>query len=322
VGQYSIGANKLKQADEALAAIADQLRTWPHADQGDTDEDAQERLLIAQTRRQIAMQREADATRCRESLGRIDGALAALPAPFDDSQLRQAQCDAYQAQQAAAKADMAFMAALRDQQHVEELHGRRVSVLRRLAIIDGRITHIERELGDWTLFAKCMGNDGLIALSIDDAGPALAGLTNDLLLACYGSRFTVSIHTLVETAKGEPREGFDIIVHDAESAESKSVSMMSGGEKTWVDACLVRAVALYLKMNAGRCYASLFSDEMDGALDADHKRMFIAMKREVLRLGGYEREYFVSQTPELTAMADAVIDLDAMVLLPELQAID
>lgn len=36
------------------------------------------------------------------------------------------------------------------------------------------------------------------------------------------------------------------------------------------------------------------------------------MKREVLKLGGYEREFFVSQTPELTAMVDAVIDLDAM----------
>jgi exonuclease SbcC len=39
--------------------------------------------------------------------------------------------------------------------------------------------------------------------------------------------------------------------------------------------------------------------------------MFMAMKREVLRLGGYQREFFVSQTPELTATADAVIDLDA-----------
>lgn len=36
------------------------------------------------------------------------------------------------------------------------------------------------------------------------------------------------------------------------------------------------------------------------------------MKRAVLRLGGYQREFFVSQTPELTAMADAVIDMEAM----------
>jgi hypothetical protein len=40
--------------------------------------------------------------------------------------------------------------------------------------------------------------------------------------------------------------------------------------------------------------------------------MFMAMKRRVLELGGYAREFFVSQTPELTAMADAVIDLEAM----------
>lgn len=43
--------------------------------------------------------------------------------------------------------------------------------------------------------------------------------------------------------------------------------------------------------------------------------MFVAMKREVLELGGYEREFFVSQTPELTAMADAVINLDRVMCL-------
>ena len=37
--------------------------------------------------------------------------------------------------------------------------------------------------------------------------------------------------------------------------------------------------------------------------------MFMQMKRKVLRLGGYAREFFVSQTAELTEMADAVIDV-------------
>ncbi len=31
-------------------------------------------------------------------------------------------------------------------------------------------------------------------------------------------------------------------------------------------------------------------------------------------MGGYLRKFFVSQTPELTAKADTVIDLDAMVI--------
>jgi exonuclease SbcC len=101
-------------------------------------------------------------------------------------------------------------------------------------------------------------------------------------------------------------------VHDGQTGDAKSVGLMSGGERTWVESCLTRAIALYLATHTGRRYTTLFTDEADGALDAERKRMFMAMKREVLRLGGYEREFFVSQTPELTAMADAVIDLDAL----------
>jgi exonuclease SbcC len=40
--------------------------------------------------------------------------------------------------------------------------------------------------------------------------------------------------------------------------------------------------------------------------------MFMAMKREVLRIGGYRQEFFVSQTPELAAMADVVMDLEQL----------
>jgi DNA repair protein SbcC/Rad50 len=170
------------------------------------------------------------------------------------------------------------------------------------------------------LFAKCMSNDGLIALSIDDSGPTLSSLADDLLLACYGPRFTVSLKTLVETAKGEAREGFDIVVHDAESGEAKSVTQMSAGERVWINESLTRAIALYLTQNSGRHYETLFSDEADGPLDPERKRMFMTMKREVLRIGGYTQEFFVSQTPELAAMADVVIDLEAFRSVPQAEA--
>ena len=180
----------------------------------------------------------------------------------------------------------------------------------RLAALDTRRRRIEDQAGLWTLFAKCMSNDGLIALSIDDSGPTLSCLANDLLLACYGPRFTVSLKTLVETAKGEAREGFDIIVHDAESGEGKSATQMSAGERVWINESLTRAIALYLTQNSGRRYEMLFSDEADGPLDPERKRMFMAMNREVLRVGGYTQEFFVSQTPELASMADLIIDLE------------
>ncbi|MCW5663962.1 MAG: hypothetical protein KIT35_09015 [Piscinibacter sp.] len=98
----------------------------------------------------------------------------------------------------------------------------------------------------------------------------------------------------------------------ANARGGKSLSLMSGGERTFIDACLTRAIALYLAQNTGRQFDTLFSDEADGPLDPEHKRMFMAMKREVLRLGGYRQEFFITQTPHLAAMADAIIDLDAM----------
>ena len=42
-----------------------------------------------------------------------------------------------------------------------------------------------------------------------------------------------------------------------DTGDSKSVSMMSGGERTLVELCLTRAIALYLARNTGRRYTTL-----------------------------------------------------------------
>ncbi|BCF95258.1 AAA family ATPase [Paraburkholderia largidicola] len=175
-----------------------------------------------------------------------------------------------------------------------------------------RAQSISDEIARWKLLAKGLGNEGVIALTIDDAGPALTKMVNDLLLACYGMRFTVEIRTQRALASGELREGFEILVHDADHDSTKAVTVMSGGQKVWINECLTRGIALYLASNAGQPYQSLFSDESDGPLDPQRKLQFMRMKREVLRQGGYEREFFISQTPDLVAEADAVIDVAAL----------
>jgi exonuclease SbcC len=35
----------------------------------------------------------------------------------------------------------------------------------------------------------------------------------------------------------------------------------------------------------------------------------MGMKRKILDVGGYSREYLITQTPELLSMCDAVIDV-------------
>lgn len=47
----------------------------------------------------------------------------------------------------------------------------------------GKAQALSDEVALWKLLAKALGNDGAIALSIDDADPALTGIVNDLLLA-------------------------------------------------------------------------------------------------------------------------------------------
>ena len=259
--------------------------------------------------REAGERHASEVTELDAASARLTGQLAGLPPPFDDSRRAAAEQAATRAKQALDDAEAAHTAAVT--RHAE-LVGRLQSSATQLA--DGQmaasaVAHLETELALWTALTKALGNDGVIALCIDDAGPTLASLTNELLLGCYGPRFTVSITTQVETARKDLKEGFDVIVFDAETGASKSVGMMSGGERVWIDEALTRAIAVYLAQSAGRRYQTLFSDEADGPLDPERKRMFVAMKREVLRLGGYEQELFVSQTPELWSLADSVIEV-------------
>lgn len=302
------------QARATLAQIDEELAVLPPAGAElpwNADEQA-ERADLVRERRTMAAHAAQSQTRNAAALARCDAALSTLPPVTDAGQLRAAVAALAQARTQQEAAQQALVAAARDRQAAEDLRARQAHLAQRLAASAAHVGRVEQALGDWTLLARCLGHDGLIALAIDDVGPTLSALTNDLLLASHGPRFTVALQTQCATVKGELREGFDIVVHDGLVGEAKGLALMSGGEKCWIDACVVRAVALYLVRHTGRRYTTLFSDEADGALDPERKRMFMAMKRAVLRLGGYAREVFVTQTPELVAMADAVIDLDQL----------
>uniref|UniRef100_E6QMX3 Putative ATPase involved in DNA repair n=1 Tax=mine drainage metagenome TaxID=410659 RepID=E6QMX3_9ZZZZ len=171
---------------------------------------------------------------------------------------------------------------------------------------------ISLEMSHWTLLSKALGNNGIVALVIDDAGPEISARCNALLESCYGGRFVVRIETQKTNGNGDLRETLEIWVEDAERDSHKPLSLLSGGERVWVNEALVRAMALHVAASSAARYATLFSDESDGALDTERKRQFMRMKHAVLEQGGFEREFFVSQTPELVEMADAVIDISAL----------
>ncbi len=166
-----------------------------------------------------------------------------------------------------------------------------------------------RDIEEWTLLEKAFSNDGIIALEIDAAGPSISTIANELLLQCFGSRFSVRIDTQVAKASGGLKEAFEITVFDTERNESKSLRTMSGGEKVWIEEAIARAIMIFNARKSGRTFKALFTDEKDGALDVDRKKEFMAMKRKVLEVGGYEVEFFISQSPDIQEMADQVIKI-------------
>ncbi len=179
-----------------------------------------------------------------------------------------------------------------------------------LVALDDEIKKISKEMLNWKHIARMCSYDGIIQLEIEDAGPSVSSIANDLLYACYGSRFSVKIETQGLKADGGIKEIFDILVYDAERDREKSIRNMSGGEVTWIEDAITRAFAIYNLQQSGIICDSLFSDEKDGGLDDKRKGELLAIKREAMKVGAHNREFFITHTPELFMQADARIMLE------------
>lgn len=180
-------------------------------------------------------------------------------------------------------------------------------------LLDRREQAYSDALALWSLLQLALSKNGILSMELDDANPAIAAHTNALLDECYGGRFSVRLETQKATAAGVNKEDFKVLVTDNfRGGDAKSLDLMSGGEKVWINECLVRGIALYTSALEGRSGGVLFSDETDGPLDEGRKRQFMAMKRACLRIGGYDRDYVITHTPGLWNMCDARIDVSLL----------
>jgi exonuclease SbcC len=253
-----------------------------------------------------ALRLRADNDR-QSTLTEIRGELLAVPEPGTDQAVTHAR-----ERLAAAEAAVESAAADIDQasatvaQHTAEIASLRREI-KQGAEITARARALEAEIADWTLLGTALR--GVIDLSIEDAGPGIAALANQLLTEAYGPRFTVRIVTQREQANGIVKECFDISVIDAETGIESSVIHKSGGESVWIDKALTDAVGLYHQDAAGQHYECLFADESDDGLTQERKAQFYRMDRAALAMGGYRRKFFVSHNPDAWASADYVIDL-------------
>ncbi|MBK6974673.1 MAG: DNA repair protein [Sterolibacteriaceae bacterium] len=254
---------EIERARVEWQAVHAQLAASGAVDAQPTRDELAERQAIQSSIAGIEAARLTENRKRAGETASLNRLLAQLTAPFDATLLVQASEDVEATKGALDAADRLLTQRQQAQQTVADSAGRLASVEIRIVEARGKVAHIEAQIALWSMLAKALGNDGIVALSIDDAGPTLSALANDLLLGCYGPRFTVSLKTQVETAKGECREGFSIVVHDAQSGQSKELDNMSGGEKLWLS-CRARHESHYA---ANRVMPSLVLNLKNGTVD-------------------------------------------------------
>lgn len=300
----------LEDAERRLPALevdlAEQQRILDAAEQRNTALQQQQAQLATQRREALDAAKAQSEAEVREYQGRLN----ALAAPVTDAEIAE-----YKNRLANANAGLqefrARAGALVEQRTsmVGKLEAARALAARtqRIKLMAERCAV---EIGLWKRLEKGLGNDGCVALSIDDAGPEIAVICNTLLKQCFNGRFVIRLDTQTTSKSGIVKETFEVIVFDSlRGGEGKLLGDMSGGEEVLVNECLTRAIALYASQASKQIYQTLFTDETDGALDPTAKRTFMDMKRAVLAVGGYEREYFITHTPELWALADHTVDV-------------
>ena len=193
---------------------------------------------------------------------------------------------------------------------LDETVNRKAQLIEKKRILDENIDILYTELTEWKLLEKILGKEGIVALEIDDAGPAITNHAN-ALLSIFGSRFAIKIVTTEPKANNKgTKEVFEIKVFDSQSDEIKSLDDLSGGEKVWVEAAIFRAINIRNKEISGKDYLACFEDECDGKLSKQNKQRFFEMKKRSLSLGNLDQIFFISQDPDICKMADARIVLE------------
>ncbi|MDP2883710.1 MAG: hypothetical protein Q8P51_01650 [Ignavibacteria bacterium] len=177
-----------------------------------------------------------------------------------------------------------------------------------------RQTHSEanrlaERITDWRLIQRACSKDGIPALELDAAGPAISRIANALLASSFGSRFQIRFETTRLSKDSKKQlETFGVRIYGEDG--EKSIEDLSGGEQVWIERAIAEAIAIHLSESSQHSFQSTFQDEADGPLDPENKQNYLAMLRESFKLGRRHYAFIVTQTPDIWQQVDQRIHLD------------
>lgn len=258
----------------------------------------------------IKTQAEQTLARFDQQIEQIKTELASLPADTQSARVEQATAQCAEAEARLTAVEAAKAEAQTTLANAQAERKRLETLLADMEGYASKIAMIENEIAHWGNLRRGLGRDGIVALCIDDAGPALAEIANDLLDTCFGGEYRIELTTQSVKCDGALKEDFDILVHGRDGM--RPLRVMSGGQRVYLNEVLSTAIGLYEARHSRGRFHTRLADEVDGALDSARKLEFARLKRRALELAGFEREVFISHAPEIQDAADETIDLLAL----------
>jgi DNA repair exonuclease SbcCD ATPase subunit len=161
------------------------------------------------------------------------------------------------------------------------------------------------KIARWKYLQIGCGQNGLQALEIDGATPAINDRANKLLYQGYGQEFTIKVVTQDERG----RECLDIMVISEHGEELLSVK--SPGEQAWLLQPIRLSMGLLNREKSGREFDMAIFDESDGPMDAEGSaQSYMEMYRPYMEMGGVKQLIFISHKKECRAYADHILHFE------------
>jgi exonuclease SbcC len=296
-----LAIERVKLEDTLARDLADveQARSKVREAEAAIDSELNDTLLEAAEKVELAQEEARGAAkRLREADGKLQRARVDVP------DVAKAACALADAQGTRKRAETALREADRELATIQGKVDRIRELEASVEPLRADVASAEQDLGDWNLLEQALGRDGIQALEIDAAGPEVTRLTNELLAACYGPRFSITFETQREkkSGRGEYSEAFDVIAYDGR--EPRKVENLSGGEQVIVGEALSLGIAIFNSRKSGVRWKFLMRDETAGALDPQNAVRYLDMLRRALSLGGFEQIIFIAHQQDLADRAD------------------
>ena len=177
--------------------------------------------------------------------------------------------------------------------------------------LDARRAKLATRRAGFRLLEQGLGRDGLQALEIDAAGPEVGQLATELLGEVAGGRWSVELRTTRPSADGKRiLEVFDLVVYDGERGGERVFDALSVGEQSVIGEALKLAIAVFNARRSGTVCRTLWRDEPDAGLSELAAEAYPALLRRAIRLGGFERAYWITHRRSGWEQADRVIRVE------------